>query len=126
MAYTFDPETRAITLPCGDTMNLRLKLTEIQFDAAVFAIYDAKAGEDIFKKAVKVENGGAEIRLSNADTRELEPGSYNWNLRLVSDPAYGENGEVIADEDSDNVVTVFGPGKSDIPKFTLVRNGAYV
>lgn len=126
MAYTFDPETRAITLPCGDTMNLRLKLTEIQFDAAVFAIYNAKTGEDILKKAVKIENGGAEIRLSNADTRELEPGSYNWNLRLVSDPAYGENGEVIVDEDSDDVVTVFGPAKSDVPKFTLVRNGAYV
>lgn len=126
MAYTFNPETRAITLPLGDTMNLRLKLTDIQFDAAVFAIFDANTGKDIFKKSVNIENGEAAIRLSNADTRDLNPGNYNWNLRLISDPAYGEDGEIIVDEDSDDVVTVFGPGKSDIPKFTLVRNGAHV
>jgi hypothetical protein len=126
MAYTFDPETLAVTLDCGDTFNMRLKLTDIQFDVAVFAIYNAKAREDILKKAVKIESGGAKIRLSNADTRDLEAGNYNWNLRFVSNPAYGENGEVIVDDDSDDVVTLFGPAKSDVPKFTLVRNGAYV
>lgn len=126
MAYTVDPKTKAITLPCGDTMNLRLKLTDIQFDAAVFAIFNQKTGEDILKKSVKIAGGVANIRLSNADTRDLEPGSYNWNLRLISDPAYGEDGEIVADEDSDDVVTAFGPEKSNVPKFTLVRNGAHV
>lgn len=126
MAYTFDPETRAIILPLGDTMNLRLKLTGIQFDAAVFAIYNSNSGEDVLKKNVQILNGMADIRLSNADTRDLMPGKYNWNLRLVSDPAYGADGEIIVDEASDDVVTVFGPEKSSIPKFTLVRNGANV
>lgn len=125
MAYTFDSVTREIVLPCGDTLSMRVALNgDADFDVVIFAIYNKDTGEDIFKKPAAIENGEAVIRLTNTDTRDLPEGKYLWQLRIVSDAEYDESGNVIADEDSDNVVSLFGP--ENIPVFRLRRDGAYV
>ena len=126
MAYVFDPETRKITLPAGDTMNYRVH-TNGEFDVVIFAVYNRSTGQDVVTVPAEIDaNGNAEIRLANRHTRDVPAGNYKWNLRLVSDPEYDENGNIIADEDSDNVLTVFGPDNDNIPIFTIRRNGAYV
>jgi len=125
MAYVFDPETRKITLPAGDTMDFRIR-TNGEFDALIFAVYNRTTGEDLVLVPVEIENGYAHVRLANRHTRDVPAGNYKWNLRMVSDPERDENGNIIADEDSDNVLTVFGPDNESIPNFTIRRNGAYV
>jgi hypothetical protein len=125
MAYVFDPETRKVTISAGDTMDLGVR-TNGKYDAVIFAVYDRAAKQDLLTVPAQIEGGTAHIRLANRHTRDLPEGRYKWNLRMVSDPEYDENGNVIADEDSDNVMTVFGPENADIPDFVIRRTGAYV
>lgn len=128
MAYTFDPATRSIVMPKGDTLDINITIDSEDsrvYEAIVFAIF-TRAGEDILRVPVTVENGSASIRLANHHTRDLDAGRYRWNLRLVTDPAHDSEGNIIADEPSDDVLTVFGPDISDIPEFWLVENGGRV
>ena len=126
MAYVFDPETRKITLPAGDTMDFKIH-TNGDFDVAIFAVYNRTTGQDVVAVPVEIDaDGYANIRLANRHTRDVPAGNYKWNLRLVSDPEFDENGNVVVDEDSDNVLTVFGPDNDDIPIFVIRRTGAYV
>lgn len=128
MAYTFDPTTNAIVMPKGDTMDISISLSgndSTLFTVAVFAIF-TRSGEDLLRLPVAIVGGVAEIRLANQHTRDLDAGRYKWNIRLIEDPAYDEDGSVIADDDSDDVLTVFGPDISDVPDFWLVENGGRV
>lgn len=127
MPYTFDAETKEIVLPVGDTLDMVVTVNGYQYDAAVFAIYEKAGGEDILRVPAQIgEDGLAHIRLSNALTRDLEPGRYKWNLRLVSDPETDAEGNMIAEDASDDVLTVFGPENGGIPDLRLVRNGGRV
>lgn len=128
MAYTFDPATNAIVMPKGDTMDISISLSgndSTLFTVAVFAIF-TRAGEDLLRLPVAIVGGVAEIRLANQHTRDLDAGRYKWNIRLIEDHSYDEDGSVIADDDSDDVLTVFGPDISDVPDFWLVENGGRV
>ena len=126
MPFTFDEATYKISMPPGDTGDLFI---EVEWDtdkevAAVFAIVDRRTGEDVMKKAAEVSNGVAHIRLCNRDTRDIEPGTYAWQLRLITSPARDDDGNVIADECADDVVSAFG-GDS-MPAFRLEKKGARV
>lgn len=126
MPYTFDPDTHEIVLPVGDTMDFTINVTGDVYHALVFAIYDRGDGTDILRVPGEIFEGVAHIRLAAEHTRDLEPGRYKWNLRLVEDPEYDEDGNIIADDEQDDVLTVFGPDKSTIPDIRLVRNGGRV
>ena len=132
MAFTFDEETRKISMPPGDTGNIWLEIDWPAMkagDAVIFAIVSRREG-DMLLKAAEVEQDAesglyrAHIRLCNHDTRDIEPGTYNWQVRLVTDPVRDENGNVIADECTDNVISVFG-GDS-MPVFRMERKGGRV
>ncbi len=125
MPFTFDAETYDITMACGDTAFIAVDIDWDKLrpgDVVLFAIFDRMTGEDKLVKAIEIENGRANIRLCNHDTRDLPTGRYKWNLRIVTSPAYGEDGSVIADECSDEVVTVF----NDLPNIRLTKGGARV
>ena len=125
MAFSFNPDTRQITLPIGDTADLYVNVNWdglSERDAILFAIFDPDANGDLLCKAADLEGGRAHIRLCNQDTRDLQPGTYRWQLRIVTDPARDETGRVIADDCTDHVITVF----DDIPRIKLNRGGAYV
>lgn len=126
MAYTFDAETRKIVLPAGDTMEFRIAVNSTVYHAVIFAIYDRREEIDLLRIPAEIVDGAAKVRLTNKHTRDLEPGRYKWNLRLVEDPEYDEDGNIIADDPGDDVLTVFGPDRSAIPDFQIVKNGGYV
>ncbi len=134
MAFSFNEETYAIRMPPGDTGDLWIEVewgAMSEGDAVLFAIVDKRSSEDLMCRAAEVrmetdESGvqiaKAHIRLCNHDTRDLEPGTHYWQLRLVTSPARDADGNVIADECSDHVVSVF----DEMPVFKLLRKGARV
>ena len=127
MPFTFDEATYRISMPPGDTGDLHL---EIEWDtngkdaAAVFAIVNQRYGRDLLIKAAEIENGKAHIRLCNHDTRDMKPGAYAWQLRLISSPARDEAGNIIADSCTDDVISVFSGDR--MPEFILEKKGARV
>ena len=55
-----------------------------------------------------MQDGKATIRLSSSDTRVLlSSRQYGWTVGVVSGMDVDENGEFIANEDTDNVLTAF-------------------
>jgi hypothetical protein len=122
----FDEATKKISMPPGDTGDLYL---EIEWDtngkdaAALFAVVNAN-GKDLMIKAAEIVDGRAHIRLCNHDTRDLKPGTYAWQLRLVTSPARDEEGNIIADECTDDVISVFSG--EEMPEFVLEKKGARV
>lgn len=125
MPYKMDEKTGNITMDAGDTgdVNVEVEWEDLKDgDVVVFAVFDPAAKGDLLRKAAEFVDGSAHVRLANRDTRDIEPGRYKWNLRLVTDPAYDEDGNVRADEDSDNVITIFSPP----PSFRLTRGGGDV
>ena len=126
MPFTYNPDTREIRMPPGDTATISVAVSWDALrpgDVVLFAVYDPSADSgDLLCKAVNITDGRADIRLCNHDTRDIPPGVYRWDLRVVTDPARDENGNVIADDCGDHVITVFDKS----PKFRLQRGGAYV
>ena len=126
MPFMFDEATKRISMPPGDTGDLYL---EIEWDtngkdaAALFAVVNAN-GKDLMLKAAEIVDGKAHIRLCNHDTRDLKPGTYAWQLRLVTSPARDEEGNIIADECTDDVISVFSG--EEMPEFVLEKKGARV
>ena len=126
MAGTYDPETHAIELPCGDTATITVNVPNGGYDAIVFSIYNADRRKDLLRIPVEIADGKAVIRIANRHTRDLKPGEYKWQLRFVSDPDADADGNIIADDDSDNVASLFGSEDNPLPDFICRKDGAYV
>ena len=126
MPYKYDPDTMAITISAGDTMDFSVNVSGKAYDAAVFAVYDPASGEDVVTAPAELSDGKCKIRLAARHTRDVPEGKYKWNIRLVSNPGRDEEGNIVADDDSDEVLTVFGPDKKAIPDFIIRRTGGYV
>ena len=125
MAGNYDETTRQITLPCGDTFDIWVDIDWpdlAEGDVVLFGIFDKNTGNDILVKYADIEDGKAHIRLCNKDTRDVEPATYRWNLRIVTDPVRDDDGNVRVDECEDDVITVF----DDPPRIKLWKGGAYV
>lgn len=126
MPYKYDPKTKSITMSAGDTINFSVNVSGKDYDAAVFAAYNPKTGDDVVTVPAELTSGKCIIRLASRHTRDVPSGNYKWNIRLVSDHGIDDYGNIIADDDSDNVLSVFGPDKNTIPDFIIRRTGAYV
>ena len=127
MPFTFDEATKTISMPPGDTGDLHLEIdwdTNGRDAAAVFAIVHPRYGKDLLLKAAEIKEGRVHIRLCNHDTRDLRPGNYAWQIRLVASPARDEAGNIIADACTDDVVSVFSG--NEMPEFILEKKGARV
>lgn len=108
MAFTVT-ENCNIICPRGDTGAITYAIRGIDMsegDVLVFGVID-NGGRTILRKIAAIENGAAIINFSNADTRELDVGKYRYNLRLVTDPEYDGDGNVICLDDTDNVITLY-------------------
>ena len=135
-ALTIDPQSHAITLPIGGTGSFIAKIAVSEgveltpgSDVVLFAISDAKRigakmhTAAVFKKVLPIlvnDNDEMYVRVGfiNADTRELKPGDYVWDLTLITSPDYDSGGEVIVEDDSDNVIPIFAR-EGHLPVFTL-------
>lgn len=122
MAFVFDENSKKITLPLGDTMNLPVKVKSSLYgngDTVMFSV-STTDGEDIICKNFTIVDGGCNIRLNSSDTANKEAGEYIWNIRIVH-VADVVDGKVKVD-DSDEVITMFNKP----PKFVLVDGGCDV
>ena len=127
MPFTFDEATYRISMPPGDTGDIFINLnwdTDGKDAAAVFAIVNRRTGTDVLIKSADIADGKAHIRLCNHDTRDLESGTYNWQLRLVTSPVRDADGNVIVDECTDDVISVFSGDAMPVCK--IEKRGARV
>ena len=125
MPFRFDAHDNSIRMACGDTADISINISWSrlsQRDVILFAVFDKNDGKDLVCKSAEIIDGMAYIRLCNHDTRDIPEGRYKWNLRIVTDPEYDENGNVCVEDCSDNVITVF----SNPPTFSLSKGGGYV
>ncbi len=127
MPFRFDEASNKISMPPGDTGDLHF---EVEWDtngkkaAILFAIVDNRMGIDALLKSAEIADGKAHIRLCNHDTRDMKPGTYSWQLRLITSPARDEAGNIIADSCTDDVISVFSGDR--MPEFILEKKGARV
>lgn len=127
MPFVFNEQDRSIAMAAGDTADIYVSVDWVGIadgDAVLFAVFNPNTGEDVLIKAADVTDGKVHIRLCNHDTRDMPAGRYRWQLRIVTSPARDEAGNVMADECTDDVISVFDYGA--IPGFTLRRTGARV
>ena len=126
MAYTFNPDTGDIVLPVGDTADIYVSVNYSGLNKTsrvLFGVFDKYTPDkDLIIKQATIENGVAHIRLCNADTRDLATGTYRWQLRIVTGGVTDKEGNIVTDECSDEVISVF----KNPPTIKLVKGGAYV
>lgn len=88
----------------------------------VLAIADPATGAELLYKTFAFEGDSAVMRIANADTREIPLGKYVWNVRVVTGAAYDENVRVVANDEADNVISLFCGARP----FELVEEVAHV
>lgn len=126
MAFSYNLETNKITLEPGDTGGFTVNVDWPRYDGEIALVLGVcnKAGEDVVLKSWPVVDGMVMVEFCNHDTRDLEPGNYKWQMRIVTDPEYDENGNVIAEDCTDKVISVFDGDA--MPIFRLAKKGARV
>ena len=75
------------------------------------------------RKAVEIVDNTVTIRLANAVSRTIEPGDYRWDIRIVTDPEIDDDGNVICEDDTDEVHSVYAGRPEGMPK-CIVRGAA--
>jgi hypothetical protein len=90
-----------------------------EFPAGTVAVFGVKnAKRTVLSKVFTIVDNRVVVRLTNADTRNLPTGKYNWDIRIVTDPEYDEEGNVRAEDDSDDVISIFS---GSMPLFEIVE-----
>ena len=123
MAYSYDESTHKIIIPRGDTATIHLTITGggvTDGDAVLFRVRNRSKGEWTVSKLAMVTDGSATIRLTSEDTRLLSPRyRYGWTIGVVTDPDTDENGEPIANDATDNVLTAY----NQLMTFAVTESG---
>ena len=126
MPFQYSASSGRITCPRGDTGAIRFSfsgaITLKPGDMLVFGLFNPSTKQTVLRKQVEIVDGIAFLTLTNADTRSLTVGSYRYNLRIVTDPEYDENGQVICNDATDNVLSIY----NELPKFELLEAGVHV
>jgi len=122
-----DKETYQITCPTGDTGQFTLSLTDIEGNpldheiegVAVFAVCQQinNVYVNIRQKAVELVNNMATIVITPGFSRGIPSGEYFWDIRIVTDPGKDEEGNIITDERTDEVHSLFAARKGGLPRY---------
>lgn len=123
-----NPETMEIICPSGDTGLLLIRLADGDGQplpplngVAVFAVCQKTKNSYNMtsSKIVEIVDNTATIHITNQFSRIITPGDYLWDVRIVTDPDYDDDGNVRCDDDTDEVHSLFAGRKDDMPKFTV-------
>lgn len=102
----FDVEGNVISLSRGDTGAIKFTAeTEYAFAAEDRALFSIKNGVgEVVKESVFEldENKAFVVTFFNADTDNLSPGQYSWDVRYIIHPYYDSSGKIV---DGDQVIT---------------------
>lgn len=118
-----------LVVPKGDTVILKVNINGRPFPdgtVAVFGVCNAAKSATVLYKTFPVVENCIVVHLTNADTRMLQAGKYRWDIRLVSNPEYDEDGSVRCDDDSDEVLSVFSGNGNGMPVFEVTEVAASV
>lgn len=104
----FDVTNNTITLSRGDTGGLTITAEGYNFGEADRALFSIKNGSGtvVKQQIYAMENNVFQVTFFNADTDNLTPGTYTWDVRYVINPYYDEAGNII---DGDQVITPLQP-----------------
>ena len=106
----FNVDGYNISLSRGDTGGMKVNATATlhgepfsfaQEDRALFSIKNAQ-GEVVKEKVAQMTNNSFIVYFLNADTDQLAPGQYSWDVRYIIHPYYNADGRIV---DGDQVIT---------------------
>ena len=106
----FKVEGYTITLSRGDTGAMKVSATATlngepftfgENDRALFSIKNGQ-GEIVKEKIAEMVNNEFTVYFLNADTDNLSPTNYSWDVRYIINPYYDSNGRIV---DGDQVIT---------------------
>ena len=81
-------------------------------DRAVFTVREKPGRRAVMEKTIVPEaDGRVKIEFASADTAQLSPGSYVWDIRFALEAAVDAKGKVTACRE---VITPCAPGRMDI------------
>ena len=110
----FQVEGYNIILSRGDTGAMKVKATATlngepftfgEDDRALFSIKNGQ-GEIVKEKVAAMTNNEFMVYFLNADTDNLAPTTYSWDVRYIIHPYYDANGRII---NGDQVITPMQP-----------------
>lgn len=91
---------------------------------AIFGISTKRDNRELYSKVYPVEDGKVLLFISNAESKRLIPGEHRWDLRIVTDPEFEEDGSVCCEDAGDNVLSVFSG--TSMPAFVVTEVSVHV
>ena len=94
--FSVDPVTKQITMHRGDTGSVVYHFTgyEFQSDDRVLWTMKSSNGTIVKEEVLVPSDQSVVVEFLNADTDMLQPGQYNYDIRIVIDPVY-ESGRLV-------------------------------
>lgn len=112
----FKASGQSIQISAGDTGVIRFDVEGARLtdkDRAVFTV-KTRSGQTMIRKIIKPEKETEfMVPFVNVDTEQMEPGTYEWDIRIVLKAKLGANGDVV---DGEIISTPYSPGQ-----FTVLR-----
>lgn len=95
--FTWDRETKKITLSRGDTGSVPFQITGVDFGTDGRVVWTMKsAAGTIVKEGVYAPEGNIFwVQFNNGDTDGLQPGNYEYDARAVLNPVYDTEGRIV-------------------------------
>lgn len=88
---------RRLIIPRGDTGSFTIPTlgTVQEGDIAVFSIYDPLTHKTVFEKIFSATETEIQISLVHAETVDLIPKKYLWDIKIYHNPKYDEDGLLV-------------------------------
>ena len=89
-------KTRQITIHRGDTGKITFRIRGYGMEDTDRALFTLRApgGQIVREEQYRMEENQFTVRFRNADTDQLTPGSYSWDVRIIHVPVYDDNGRI--------------------------------
>lgn len=123
-----DTQQKSITIPRGDSGAVAVELTVTDGEGqpmsimgkAIFAICKATSSSytTMKTKVVDVVDNVVPLAFVNSDTEGIPPGSYFWDIRILTEPETDDKGDTVETDDVGEVHSVFA--MDGMPKFTVL------
>lgn len=95
--FNVNTENGYIDMHRGDTGAFNIRFTGYTLTSSdrVLVTFKSQTGTEIKKEYHVPENNRIRIQLRNPETDYLDAGDYSWDARVIIDPVYDENGNVV-------------------------------
>lgn len=100
---------RRLIIPQGDTGTVTIPTlgTVENGDVAVLLITNPLTREVIFEKKIDATPELLSFSFTHDETLILEPGKYNWDIKIYYSPVYDEEGKLIGGAEVNSYYSAF-------------------